>query len=436
MSSALQPSLRRSPTLDEEVQVITLDSGLRVFYCPKPGFKKRYACYSTLFGSVDSTFRRAGGSQLSVPDGIAHFLEHALFETEKGNVSDLFSMNGAHNNAMTSFTTTTYLFACTQRFYENLDLLLSFVENPVFDPAKVEKEKGIIEEEIHGYDDSPGWVGYMGLLSNLFATHPIRIDIAGTVETVRSIDSGLLHECYRTFYHPANMALFVVGDLDATELFEFVAGASRPQSEMDAASWSVERLYGDEPQRVAQRETRKHMEVAVPKLFVGFKDSVAPDRGEAFIRNDFVTDLGLELLFGNSSDLYRELYEAELILDDFGSAYSCGAGIGYAVLEGDTPDPDRLRSTLLERIASARETGFDDEAFERGKRRFMGSYIRGFNSLEFIAAQYTYSQFYGYDLFGSIDVLAGIEKEEVEARLRELLDPENYSSFVVLPKSD
>src|SRR5262245_50331160 len=223
----LSPVRTHAPTLDEEVQTIVFPSGLTAIFCPKPGFKKKYACYSTYYGSVDSEFREAGAGATRVTAGIAHFLEHSLFETEEGNVSDLFSRLGAYNNAATSFTTTTYLFAASHRFYECLGLLLRFVETPVFKPEKVEKEKGIIEQEIKGYDDSPQWVSYMGLLENLFSQHPIRIDIAGTAETIRRIDSAALHRCYNAFYHPANMILFVVGDLDATELFDFIAAQSR-----------------------------------------------------------------------------------------------------------------------------------------------------------------------------------------------------------------
>ena len=171
----MKTTVNRSPTLQEEVHRVELAGGLQVFFCPKPGFKKKYACYATHYGSVDSVFRGPGESEAStVPDGIAHFLEHTLFETEKGNVSDLFGRNGAYNNAATSFSSTSYLFASSDRFYENLELLVNFVENPVFDPGKVEKEKGIIEQEILRYQDEPGWVGYMGLLESLFKEHPFR----------------------------------------------------------------------------------------------------------------------------------------------------------------------------------------------------------------------------------------------------------------------
>ncbi len=235
-----------SPTLNEEVKTVTFPSGLRALLCPKPGFKKKYACYSTFYGSVDSEFIEPDGTKVKVPDGIAHFLEHTLFETEEGNASDIFARRGAYNNAATSFTTTTYLFAATDHFYENLELLIRFVENPVFQPEKVEKEKGIIEQEIQGYKDNPQWVTYMGLLESLFHRHPMRIDIAGTVESIRRIDSAALHECYKAFYHPSNMILFVVGDLSEDELFSFVEATSRFAASSPARD-GVKRVYPEEP---------------------------------------------------------------------------------------------------------------------------------------------------------------------------------------------
>ncbi len=434
----LTPERNHSPTLDEEVQSVVFPSGLTVLFCPKPGFKKKYACYSTFYGSVDSEFVEPSGTRLKVPDGIAHFLEHTLFETEEGNVSDLFSKRGAYNNAATSFTTTTYLFASTDRFLDNLGLLVRFVENPVFRPDKVEKEKGIIEQEIKGYDDNPQWVSYMGLLENLFEKHPMRIDIAGTAETIRRIDSDTLHRCYRAFYHPSNMILFVVGDVDSAELFRFVAETSRnvaaPSAPGSTETLRVERIYPEEPRAICCRETRKEMEVALPKLLLGFKEVTVPSSGDAFVLHDLSSEFALELLFGRSSDTFRELYEAQIALDDFGASYGMGAGIGYGIVGGDTPRPDQLRDEVLSRISRLIEKGISEEDFEREKRKFIGNFIRGFNSLEYIAGHYTYFRFHGFDLFRSVDLLARLEKEALEARIRALLDPANYASYVIIPK--
>ena len=433
----------KSPTLREEVYQTTLPSGLRVYACPKPGYRKKYACYSTFYGSVDNNFSirsdsdaksdaEAVSGRVQVPDGIAHFLEHTLFETERGNASDLFARNGAYNNAATSFTTTTYLFASSDRFYDNLELLMSFVENPAFDPERVEKERGIIEEEIKGYQDSADWVSYMGLLENLFHDHPVRIDIAGTAETIRQIDVPTLECCYRSFYHPSNMSLFVTGDLDVDELFDFVAAQSRQEGPPGGVA---ERFFPAEPASVAKKETRRTMEVALPKLLLGFKEVNVPTTGKEYVLRELLSDMALEILFGRSSDIFRELYEKGLALDDFSASYSAGSGIGYALIGGDTPSPDDLRDALLDRAAHWRSKGLEEDDFQREKRKFIGGFIRGFNSLEYIANYYTYFRFHDFDLFGTIDLLHEVSREMLEERVRQLLEPELSASFVVLPES-
>lgn len=420
-------------TLEEEVFGFTYPSGLRAFLCRKPGFQKRYACYSTFYGSADREFILPVGTRCKVPDGIAHFLEHSLFETEEGNASDLFALRGAYSNASTSFTTTTYLFQATDCFYENLELLLGFVESGLFPAPKVEKERGIIEQEILGYQDDPHWVGYMGLLENLFEAHPVRIDIAGTVESIRGITPELLQLCYRAFYAPRNMILCAVGDVEPGEFFDFVARTSKFETRPAERSDDVRRIYPDEGPRVFRRETRKTMTVALPKLLLGFKDVPVPRTGEAFVLHDLGAALALEILFGRSSGTYRDLYESGLILDDFGANYHLGAGVGYGLIEGETPEPDRLRDTILERLANILSVGIPPEDFERSKRMFLGGFVRAFNSLDYIARSYTFFKFHDFDLFRAIDLLAKIDRETMEERVRALLDPRNHASFVVLP---
>ena len=437
----------RNETLREEVQHTTLAGDLPIFFCPKTGFQKKYACYATHYGSVDSVFRPPGASKtdapVEVPDGIAHFLEHTLFETANGNVSDLFAKNGAYNNAATSFSTTTYLFASSDRFFDNLKLLIDFVENPVFDPAKVEKEKGIIEQEILRYKDDPGWVGYMGLLESLFEKHPLRIDIAGTAESIRKIDSESLHRCYRTFYSPRNMILFVTGDLDRDEVFEFVATQSRHGQPRDGSSGAdgekaedseIERIYPDEPAEVVSEDFEERMEVALPKLLLGYKEVGVPVDGRELLIHDFTTEFALDILFGRGSDVFMQLYASQLILDDFSAYFYSCAGVGFVILGGETPDPSALRQALEKIISEVRDRPFAAEDFEREKRKFIGGFIRGFNSLEFIASHYTYYRFHDLDLFDTIDVLESIRQEDVEQRVQTLFDSSRQACARILPR--
>jgi predicted Zn-dependent peptidase len=426
-------------TLREEVHRSVLPSGLQVYFCPKRGFRKRFACYSAHYGSLDSEFAAPGEeTPRRVADGIAHFLEHSLFETLKGNVSDLFARNGASSNAMTSFGTTTYLFSAADRFYENLALLLEFVESGSFAPEKVEKERGIIEQEIRMCRDDPGWISYTGLLESLFVRHPLRLDIAGSVESIARIDAAELERCYRTFYAPSNMILFVVGDLDGGEVLRFVEknsrfadgrveGAARPSGE-------IRRFYPEEPPEVAREEFRVEMEVALPKLIVGFKEVGVPVSGREYLGRELRTELALDLLFGRSSDAFQKLYEKELILDDFGASYNAAAGVGYSAVGGETPRPEELRDAIAREIVRARDAGIPLEDFEREKRKFIGAFIRNFNSLEYIAGNYTYFRFHGVDLFETVDALGAIRLEEVEGRIRELAAAPRAVSLVT-PKA-
>ncbi len=427
----------KSPTLHEEVHRAVFPGGLQVYISSKRGFRKRYVCYATHYGSVDSVFAAPGEPQpRRVPDGIAHFLEHTLFETPKGNVNELFARNGAHSNAMTSFNSTVYLFAASDLFYENLGLLLDFVENPSFDPAKVEKERGIIEQEILMYRDDPGWVGYMGLLESLFVEHPLRIDIAGSPESIGRIDVAALDRCYRTFYSPANMILFAIGDIERDELLRFVGdrskgAAARASEERPKA---IARSIPPEPPSVAREEFRREMQVALPKLLLGFKEVGIPAAGPEFLRREMVTGLVLDILFGRSSDGFQRLYRSQLVFDDFSASYHACSGVGYAAIGGETPDPAALRAAVRAEIDRGQCAGIAESDFRRQKRKFIGGFIRQFNSLEFIAGAYTYYRFHGVDLFDAIDVLDSIGRQEIEERLRTLFRPDAQAASVIVPK--
>jgi predicted Zn-dependent peptidase len=230
------------------------------------------------------------------------------------------------------------------------------------------------------------------------------------------------------------MILFIIGDVEPERLFAFVADRSRNAKAPPANGRTVERIYPEEPREVARGETRKAMEVALPKLLLGFKEVGAPRSGEEFVLRELASELALEILFGKSSDTFRDLYAGQVILDDFGASYSMSAGVGYGIVGGDTPKPDELRDEVLSRISRMRDEGIAPEDFEREKRRFVGGFIRGFNSLEYIAGHYTYYRFHGFDLFRGLEVLERIDRDLLVDRVRALLDPESAASFVITPK--
>ncbi|MCA8961138.1 MAG: insulinase family protein [Planctomycetes bacterium] len=427
---------RTNETLRETVLERRHESGLRVCLCPRPGFQKRYACFATDFGSTDVRFRRHGADRwIDVPDGVAHFLEHKLFEEEDGmNAMDKFSARGASSNAYTSFDTTNYLFSAADQFYENLSTLVDFVQSPHFTDENVEKEKGIIGEEIGMSDDSAGRRIYFNLLEALYHRHPIHKHILGTRETIATIDKELLYECHRTFYHPQNMILFATGDLDPGEYFEFadrILGrrAHEPLGEL-------ERWIPEEPGSVRLPSIEAAMELSIPRLYLGIKDRDVGYGGRRLFEREQVTEILLEILFGHGSSLFESLYEEELVDEGFSSSYSGGVEVGYSIIGGETPDPERLDARIREEIHRARRDGIDPEDFERQRRATMGSLFRYFNSLEFIANHYCSYAFADIDLFDVIDVLHSIEHRDLEQRLRDHFTDDAIALSILRPSAE
>lgn len=408
------------PNVQETLYREVLDNGLEVIVLPKEGFHKTYATFSTKYGSVDNVFSVGEQEPSRVPDGIAHFLEHKMFEEPEGDIFAVFASQGASANAYTTFDRTVYLFSATENIHENVNTLINFVQRPYFTDANVDKEKGIIEQEINMYRDNSDWRVYFGLIDALYHTHPVHIDIAGTVESIRQIDKETLYRCYETFYHPSNMLLFVVGGVDAKEIFELVKAnqgtkSFQPQGE-------IKRFFDQEPTEVKIARKMAQLPVSLPKCMLGFKEKRVGLEGEALLRNEVATKLMLEALVGPSSKLYQSLYEQNLISDSFGHEYNSSRDYAFSVIGGDTPDPDALIEQLRMGITDQIQNGIEQSAFERSKRKKIGSYLRMLNSPESIAGEFTRYRFRDSDMF---DVLAFYEDctlEAVNERLREHFD--------------
>lgn len=414
--------------LNEQVIREELPNGLRVFLIPKEGFSKTYAVFTTRYGSIDSHFR-LNGEEVHVPDGIAHFLEHKMFEKQDRDVFYDFSRNGASANAFTSFNRTAYLFSSTNQLENNLEILLNFVQEPYFSDQSVEKEKGIIGQEIRMYDDNPDWKVYVNLLQAMYQQHPVRIEIAGTEESINKITKEMLYKCYETFYHPSNMMLLVVGSFHPEPIMQLIranqAGKQFPPAPV------VERLFPEEPVAITRKRIEHHLSVGLPKCLIGFKEEQPKQRGEALLRRELSTKLVLDALFGDSSQLYQDMYEAGIITDSFDFDYNCEPDYAYSIMGGDTPDPDRLIERMEQAVEKAREEGIAATDFERIKRKNIGQFLRALNSVEYIANQFTSYQFNGNDLFTIVPVLESITLEEANQRLREHLKLEQMAVSLV-----
>ncbi|WP_286884335.1 EF-P 5-aminopentanol modification-associated protein YfmH [Aneurinibacillus sp. UBA3580] len=420
---------KRYERLNETLYYDQLDNGLEVYILPKPGFSKTYATFTTRYGSIDNEFQAPGKKRIKVPDGIAHFLEHKMFEEEDGDVFAEFAAHGASANAFTSFDRTAYLFSSTQDVAHNVETLLNFVQKPYFTDQNVEKEKGIIGQEIRMYDDDADWRVYFGLIANYYHNHPVKIDIAGTVESISKITKELLYECYETFYHPSNMLLFIVGAVNPEEMMELVRKnqAGKPYDKQAP----IKRFYPEEPETVAQKRSVVHLPVGIPKCLFGFKDKRAGLIGEELVKREVATEILLDILFSPSSDLYQKLYDAGLINNGFSADYSGEPQYGFSIIGGDTKDPDALVSMVESELKNVLARGVDEESFMLSKKKKTGEFLRALNSVEFIANSFTKYRFGGTDLFARGDILEGITLEDVNARLKEHVDFAQFSVSIV-----
>jgi len=405
-------------------------SGLEVRINPKRGFTRKLAVLGTRFGSVDNRYRCGGGS-FDLPDGLAHFLEHQLFTKEGGDVFERFARSGASANAGTGFTQTSYYFSCTRSFRSNLDLLLKFVFTPYFSEANVRKEQGIIGQEILMYQDSPDWRIFMNLLEALYVRHPIRVDIAGTVESIAAITPEILTQAYRAFYHPSNMVLVVVGDLDPDEVVDRVERCLAARRIPRAPR--IERLVTREGRGVHRRRISQALAVSQPKLLVGFKDMEPPAEGPETVRREIEGNMLLQLMFGKGTDAYQSLYAEGLIDDSFGASYTADRGFGFSAMGGDTDHPDRLEEAIRRVIRTARRRGIRKEDFHRIRRKLLGKFFFGVNSPESTAMTILSFWMKGCNPADYPATVRSIRLEHLEAHLGRLFDARNSAVSTILP---
>ena len=420
--------------MDEKVFYEKLDNGLQVYLMPKAGFNKTYATFTTKYGSIDNHFVPLGqDGPIQVPDGIAHFLEHKLFEKEDYDVFRKFSASGASTNAFTSFTRTCYLFSTTSEVEKNLMTLIDFVQAPYFTEETVEKEKGIIEEEIKMYEDNADFRAYYGVLENLFINHPVRINIGGTVESIYEITADNLHVCYDTFYHPSNMILFVVGDIDPEKLIIDIKSNQNKKSYTNATE--IQRHFPDEPNYVAKKVHEVKMQVSTPKIFVGVKGQVATNQtAREILSIDMALDILLEMMFGGSSDYFEKALADGFANDSFGFETNHESAFSFVVIGGDTTKPEELASSIKKELHAISNRNLNVEEFERMKRKKIGRFLSALNSVEFIANRFTEYAFDGLSLFDVVDVLEDMTIEHIEKVAKTYFKEDLLTVFKIMPE--
>ena len=415
----------KNELLQDSYYEIDHASGLKIFVYPKENYSTSYAVFGTKYGSIDTCFKAEGEKEFTeVPEGIAHFLEHKLFESEELDAFERYAKTGASANAYTSFDKTCYLFSCSKNFDKSLEILLDFVTQPYFTPETVKKEQGIIGQEIKMCNDDPGWESLFALLRAMYHRHPVKIDIAGTVDSISRITADLLYGCYETFYNPANMALAVAGNVSVEGVLEVADRILKPKK-----CRKIERKFEAEPASVVEDTVIRRLPVAMPIFTIGFKEDIkTPERT---LKEVTESNILLDIIAGKTSPLYESLIDEGLINTAFDTEYFEGYGYSAHIFSGESENYEKVRERINEEIEKLKKTGVDEKDFERIKKKHYGSFIMNFNDVDSIANSLVGAYFNGEGLFDQLEVLESITAEDINSRLRNAFAVENSSMSVI-----
>ena len=418
--------------IKEKLYIEKLDNGLTVMIIPKPGVQKKYIILGTNYGSNDSKFIVPGEEkETEVPNGVAHFLEHKLFEQENGtNSLDVLTALGVEANAYTTNDHTAYLFESTDNFYEAMDELMDYVQHPYFTDENVEKEKGIIGQEIMMYDDYPDWRVYLNTMQAMYHNNPIKIDITGTIETIGKIDKEILYKCYNTFYHPSNMAIVVCGDFEPNEILEQI----KKRLIKNNNQGEIKRIYPEEPETIVQEKIEQKLEVSQPLYTIGIKDSVskqAPDNKNEMVKKHIAIEILLNLLIGRSSNLYKELYNEGIIYGQPSLDYEFGKTYAHVLITGQSTNPEKLYGKFKEQVKKFKEEGINQEDFTRIKKMIYGGYVKEYNDVQDIARMFLADYFKGINSFDYLEEIEGINIEYLNQVLKDVFKEEKMVISIV-----
>ena len=419
------------PRIGEKIYHAELPNGLHIYVDRRPEFQKSYAFFATNYGGMDMKFR-LDGQWRDTPAGVAHFLEHKMFDTEDGNALQDLAANGASPNAFTSSALTGYYFESTEKFCDNLKILLSFVSIPWFTQESVDKEQGIIGQEIRMVEDDPDNQVFYGLMECLFDHHPIRVPIAGTQESISHITADTLYACHKAFYDPSNMVLCVAGDVDPEKICQAAREIlpERPGAPVARGDYGAQ-----EPAEVCQPMIQREMEVSVPLFQLGFKGEAAPE-GEGALRQQLLGELACEALLGNSGPLYARLYREGLVNRNFSYGYESYPGCAFLCAGGESKDPEGVRAAVAAEAERIAREGIDPELWERLKKSSYGNRVRALNSFEHICISQAQSFFQGCDFLRFPEVYDSLTREDAQAMIARWVTPERTALSVVRPREE
>lgn len=428
----MQLEIKKSDITGEVLFSGTHSSGLQIYIIPKKDYSKTYAIFGTRYGSVDSSFVVPGESELTeVPNGIAHYLEHKMFDQPDGsNVFDKFSKYGGNANAFTSFNMTAYLFSATENIEENLATLMDYVQSPYFTEESVQKEQGIIGQEIGMYDDNGGWRVFFNFLGCLYHNHPVKKDIAGTVESISHINANYLYKCYNTFYNLSNMALVIAGDVEPEKILSVIEDGIKNNAPFEE---EIKKVYPDEPDTICTDYKEQSLSVAMPMFMMGFKDTDVNFDGKKLLKKEIEINILLKMIFGKSSRLYNKLYESGLITPSFGAEYTAQADYGYTAVEGESQEPKKVYEMMLAEIDALRNEGLSEDDFNRIKKVIWGNYIKSLNDVEDYSVSFMQSIFKGINYLDYYEVYESVTFDDIVSRFNQHFVRERAALSVVNP---
>lgn len=423
----MEKKIVKNERTGEQYTYVKHPTGLDIFIWKMEDYSTTHALFGTKYGSINTKFKTKDELDfITVPNGIAHYLEHKLFENEDCDVFSLYAKTGASANAYTSFDKTCYLFSCTDNVYESLEILLSFVQNPYFTEETVQKEQGIIGQEIRMYDDNAGWRVFFNMLQGMYHNHPVKIDIAGTVESIAQINADLLYKCYYTFYNLNNMVLSIAGNVDEDKVLELCDKLLK-----NNANPELETAFEYEPETVCEKEVVQQLEIAIPMFNIGFK--AKPESGIDAVRAEIETNFVLSLLADESSDFYKKLYDEGIINSSFSSEVFLGDGYFCSIFGGESRNPRLVRDKLIEEINRCKKDGLDEERFNIIKKSYYGALIRDLNDAEAIATVMLNAGMEKLSAFDVIETVAAVTFEDVTARLEKQFNTENVTISIIEP---
>ena len=382
-----------------------LSNGLTIMIIPKKGIQKKYIIWGTKYGSNDNKFIVPGETEITeVPKGVAHFLEHKMFEQENGvNSLDKLTSIGVSANAYTTNDHTAYLYECTDNFYEALDEFMDYVQKPYFTDKNVEKEKGIIGQEIRMYDDYPEWRVYLNALECMYHINPIKLDVTGTIETISKINKEILYKCYNTFYNPSNMCLVVSGDFEPEKLLEEIKKRLVDKTQ----NGEIKRIFEEEPEQIVKEKAEQEMKVTTPIFNVGIKCKVPSQ--EQKVRTHIAIEIILNVLCGESSELYKELYQEGNMYSSPSISFEFGSNYAHILISENANDPEKMYEKLKNKIQEFIEKGIPEEDFNRIKKMIYGEYIKEFDDVTTIARMFLSDFMKEVNSFDYIEEIEGID---------------------------